>query len=375
MPDSALRVMIIARPSDGPAAEDQWRGLHDKLAPLVRAGQLESARGDRATESALRAALAADWNVIHLLAPSAGSHSHYCTVLLEGRDGRDRAVTVDYLGRMMTAAPSLRLVILQAPVATAEVHPQTAAALVEAGAPGAAVARAGLSGAGEFYAALATGEPLAVAARRSAGWIIAHAGGGDVPPPQVAPPPSMAARSPSSVDASARSGSGAAEARPILASTPIIPDDEMIDRFRVELAQKRSGSFDVFLCHNTTDKPAVRAIARHLLGREILPWLDEWELRPGLPWQRLLEEQIACIGSAAVFVGAEGVGPWQRQEIDTFLREFAVRSCPVIPVLLESAPAEPKLPSFLRNMTWVDFRIREPDPLKRLIWGITGRPP
>ena len=104
----------------------------------------------------------------------------------------------------------------------------------------------------------------------------------------------------------------------------------------------------------------------------ILPWLDEWELRPGLPWQRLLEEQIGQIKSAAVFIGKDGIGPWEQMELEAFLREFVNRGVPVIPVILANAPKEPKLPIFLRSMTWVDFRKKEPDSLKRLIWGITG---
>ena len=35
----------------------------------------------------------------------------------------------------------------------------------------------------------------------------------------------------------------------------------------------------------------------------------------------------------------------------------------------------PELPRFLRAMTWVDFRATDPDPMKRLIWGITGQRP
>ena len=135
----------------------------------------------------------------------------------------------------------------------------------------------------------------------------------------------------------------------------------------------RNRAFDVFLCHNWNDKPEVKRIGERLKERSILPWLDEWELQPGLPWQRLLEEQIGSIKSAAVFVGEDGIGPWQRQELDAFLREFVNRGCPVIPVLLASAPAQPELPIFLRGMTWVDFRIADPDPMERLIWGITGQ--
>ncbi len=45
--------------------------------------------------------------------------------------------------------------------------------------------------------------------------------------------------------------------------------------------------FDVFLCHNSIDKPAVKKIGEQLKEQGLLPWLDVWELRPGLPWQLL----------------------------------------------------------------------------------------
>lgn len=133
------------------------------------------------------------------------------------------------------------------------------------------------------------------------------------------------------------------------------------------------GDYDVFLCHNSDDKQAVKQIGEQLKKQGILPWLDEWELRPGLPWQRSLEQQIEKIKSAAVFVGKDGIGPWQQMEIEAFLREFVNRGCPVIPVLLADAPHQPSLPPFLRGMTWVDFRKQEPEPMSRLIWGITGK--
>lgn len=134
-----------------------------------------------------------------------------------------------------------------------------------------------------------------------------------------------------------------------------------------------SDDFDVFLCHNGEDKPEVKRIAEKLKDRGILPWLDEWQLRPGVPWQRSLEKQIGKIKSAAVFVGKNGIGPWQQMELEAFLREFVNRGCPVIPVLLEDAPSKPPLPIFLAGMTWVDFRKPDSDPIGRLIWGITGK--
>lgn len=165
-----------------------------------------------------------------------------------------------------------------------------------------------------------------------------------------------------------------------MASSPTVQRmDEQADRERdrqatasVVQGKQETQDFDVFLCHHGVDKPAVKRIGEYLKQQGLLPWLDEWELRPGLPWQMALENQIANIKSAAVFVGQTGMGPWQSHEVRALLDQFVERSLPVIPVLLSDAPREPKLPLFLKDMTWVDFRVREPEPLQRLLWGITG---
>lgn len=102
--------------------------------------------------------------------------------------------------------------------------------------------------------------------------------------------------------------------------------------------------FDVFLCHNSEDKPAVREIAQQLVKEGIKPWLDEEQIQPGTSWQTAIGEQIESIKSAAVFVGESGPGPWQDQEIQSFLNRFVNRKCAVIPVVLPSAKATPELP-------------------------------
>jgi hypothetical protein len=50
--------------------------------------------------------------------------------------------------------------------------------------------------------------------------------------------------------------------------------------------------FDVFLCHNGEDKPAVREMAQRLVQSGIKPWLDEEQIRPGTSWQKALGDQI-----------------------------------------------------------------------------------
>ena len=135
-------------------------------------------------------------------------------------------------------------------------------------------------------------------------------------------------------------------------------------------------NFDVFLSHNSKDKPAVRELAEALRARGLRVWLDEWELVPGQPWQEALEVIIGTAGASAVLVGKDGLGPWQDKEMKGCLFEFVERNLSVIPVLLPGAPEKPMLPIFLKGFTWVDLRggLTE-EGIDRLQWGITGKRP
>jgi hypothetical protein len=133
------------------------------------------------------------------------------------------------------------------------------------------------------------------------------------------------------------------------------------------------GRFDVFLCHSSQDKDAIRGLNLQLKDLKIRTWLDEEQLRPGLPWQDELEKQIQSIDSVVIAVGKSGIGPWQNVEIRNFISEFVRRGCPVIPLLLPDCTEIPKLPLFLNQFTWVDLRKSNPDPFKLLLWGITGK--
>jgi TIR domain/FCD domain len=136
-------------------------------------------------------------------------------------------------------------------------------------------------------------------------------------------------------------------------------------------------SFDVFLSHNTKDKPAVRELAQALRARGLNVWLDEWELVPGQPWQKPIEEIIKTTRSSAVLVGKDGFGPWQDAEMQACLSEFMKRKLPVIPVLLPGAPdIPPRLPIFLEEFAWVDLRKGlTKEGLDRVQWGVTGERP
>jgi hypothetical protein len=170
-------------------------------------------------------------------------------------------------------------------------------------------------------------------------------------------------------------------AKPLLKDLQAVLDDlSTASRAGVDVCdlwseQTRDDAFDVFICHNSDDKPSVREMNQRLRDSKINTWLDEEQLPPGRVWQDLLEQQIQSVRTAAIFVGGSGIGPWQNVEVRAFLQEFVRRQCPVIPVILVDCQSVPKLPLFLNQLTWVDFRKKSPDPFDRLVWGITGRRP
>lgn len=131
-------------------------------------------------------------------------------------------------------------------------------------------------------------------------------------------------------------------------------DRSILDVVRSPLLPEQH--FDVFLCHNSTDRPSIRNICTSLKSKGVRTWFDEENLPSGLPWQPEIERQVEQFSTAAVFVGKSGVGPWQNLGMCAILIGFVQRSIPVIPVILPDAIKVPELPVFLRALTWIDLR-------------------
>jgi hypothetical protein len=151
--------------------------------------------------------------------------------------------------------------------------------------------------------------------------------------------------------------------------------DERRDRSVAEtrlMGKSRTRDYDVFLCYNSKDEAQVARIGQQLKERGLLPWLDVWEIRPGMRWQRELRRTIKSVKSVAVFIGPRGTGPWQELEVEAILEAFSRRNRPVIPVILKGRAGNPRLPSFLSSWHAIDMRKDDTDPLELLIWGITG---
>lgn len=361
-----LRSLAGASPtaSTQPVAPPTEAALRGGLAAhrptvLVLAGEFGSVGGAYATLQLGDAAGAPrKLNVQALVGALSGAPAPALTLLLAGDLGAVRpgaAAAVDVAATQLVAKGVPCVVTLGA---VAGIVPQALAAFVQRVAQGAP--------AGAAMAALAAACPTvpvrlhgdttraAVATRAETGDMAALA--------------ALAALAERAEQALAQLREAKAAPAPAEATAPESPAAQRLRQ------RRESGGFDVFLCHNSADKPAVKQLAGRLKQRGVLPWLDEWELPPGQPWQPLLERQIESIGSAAVCIGAAGFGRWHEQEMRGFLNEFVRREVPVIAVLLlpPGAP-DPVLPLFLRNFTWVDFRRADPDPFEQLLWGITGQ--
>ncbi len=139
--------------------------------------------------------------------------------------------------------------------------------------------------------------------------------------------------------------------------------------------------YDVFLSHNSQDKPSVKWLAAKIEDEaKLVVFLDVWNLVPGAPWQEDLENALEASRTVAVFLGPAGISGWHNEELrdalNTRVRDPQRR---VIPVLLPGTtmPENDEIPSFLRRLTWVDFRkgLDDEEAFHRLVAGIKGESP
>ncbi|HEY3568663.1 MAG TPA: TIR domain-containing protein [Thermoanaerobaculia bacterium] len=113
-------------------------------------------------------------------------------------------------------------------------------------------------------------------------------------------------------------------------------------------------TYDVFLSHNSKDKPRVRKLAKDLRAAGLRVWFDEWILKPGadiaLAIERGLEAaraQVLCLSPAAL------ESDWVTLERSTVLfRDPTNAGRRFIPLLL----ADCELPDALRRYKYVDYR-------------------
>jgi hypothetical protein len=112
--------------------------------------------------------------------------------------------------------------------------------------------------------------------------------------------------------------------------------------------------------HNSQDRPIVERIAEWLEDNtNISVWLDKWNLIPGEPWQEEIEDALDGSRCCVVFLGANGIGPWDKKstcplnkvgeivpEVETFLPKVAALASRGGGIFSEAAVFSPKVVQF-----------------------------
>ena len=141
--------------------------------------------------------------------------------------------------------------------------------------------------------------------------------------------------------------------------------------------------YDAFLSYNSQDRPAVEELAERLKGEGLALYLEEWELAPGREFQPALAEALRDSKTCVVFLGPNGLGPWQKRGAPGRHRQAGTR-----PRLPRHPGAAPRRPSGLGGGTWRTWsssstprgssssrRSTTSGPSGSLVWGITGTKP
>jgi hypothetical protein len=96
--------------------------------------------------------------------------------------------------------------------------------------------------------------------------------------------------------------------------------------------------YDAFLSYNSNDRDVVLEIAGRLRDSGLKLYLEVSELLPGREFQPSLAGALIESQTCVTFLGPNGLGPWQDQEIQAAIdRRVRDKDFHVIPVLLPGA--------------------------------------
>ena len=123
--------------------------------------------------------------------------------------------------------------------------------------------------------------------------------------------------------------------------------------------------YDVFLSHNSKDKPIVRELAKRLRKAGLKVWFDEWVIQAGDDIYLALEQGlgssrtlILCISPAAL--GSEWVA---LERSSALFRDPINKHRRFVPVLLATCD----VPDVLRRYKYIDWRRKDEAAFRQLV--------
>ena len=150
----------------------------------------------------------------------------------------------------------------------------------------------------------------------------------------------------------------------------------------LQVWRNKMEKYDVFICHNSKDKPEVEKIKSILQSQGIKTFYDEDNLIAFKKWKKQLQDHISEVKAFLVFISNNGTGPIQHEEIDFFLKEVLPKNSEIQTglVILRNTgegiinTVKNSYPEF-KDFHYCDFRKEELNPMNKLILAITGGEP
>lgn len=147
--------------------------------------------------------------------------------------------------------------------------------------------------------------------------------------------------------------------------------------------EQGSARVDVFLCHNSLDKPFVRQVAEGLeLEFGIPHFLDADAIPSGVEFLKWIDEALAKAKGCAIFLGANGWGSthfWEAERaLDRYRKDPDFRLIPVaLPGIREEDMRRLGSGSVFVDINWADFRGGSfaPDAIRKLRAALRGEVP
>ncbi|MDQ3821420.1 MAG: toll/interleukin-1 receptor domain-containing protein [Acidobacteriota bacterium] len=108
----------------------------------------------------------------------------------------------------------------------------------------------------------------------------------------------------------------------------------------------------VFISYSRLDSEFVDQLTETLRHEGIAVWRDTENIQPGTNWQREIEDALSK-AAALLYVASKNAAEssWMQNELSV----ISQREIKIIPLILDDIGAQ-RLPLFLRQIQWVDFR-------------------
>ncbi len=121
----------------------------------------------------------------------------------------------------------------------------------------------------------------------------------------------------------------------------------------------------IFISYNHSDRGTAESLAKILVQAKQHVWIDKWELNAGDSLIERIESALGDADAILVLLSKSSVeSEWCKKELRSGLvRELEEKSVLVIPIVLDDC----KIPLFLREKLWIDFRKDKDEQLGLLL--------